>query len=62
MDLSGAASLSLVGTVDLSPIRTTFAGIPDVPLERFELSFDADRTLVARGELCRGPEPRSSPS
>ena len=58
MDLSGAASLSLVGVVDLSPIRTTFAGIPDVPLERFALTFDASRTLAARGNLCRGPEPR----
>jgi hypothetical protein len=58
MDLSGAASLTLAGSVELSPIRTTFAGIPDVPLERFALTFDANRTLAARGNLCRGPEPR----
>jgi hypothetical protein len=58
MDLSGAAALTFAGTVDLSPIRTTFAGIPDVPLERFELTFDPNRTLVVRGDLCRGPEPR----
>lgn len=58
MDVSGAASLSLVGAVDLSPIRTNFAGIPDVPLERFALTFDAGRALAARGNLCRGPEPR----
>jgi hypothetical protein len=58
MDLSGAAALTLAGTVELSPIRTTFAGIPDVPLERFELTFDRNRTLATRGDLCRGPEPR----
>ena len=58
MELSGAATLTLAGAVDISPIRATFAGIPDVPLERFELTFDPDRTLVSRGDLCRGPEPR----
>lgn len=58
MDLSGAASLSLLGAVEFSPIRTTFAGIPDVPLERFALTFEAGRTLAAHGNLCRGPQPR----
>lgn len=58
MELSGAAALTLTGAVDISPIRASFAGIPDVPLERFELTFDADRTLVSRADLCRGPEPR----
>ena len=58
MDLTGAAALSLIGAVDLSPIRATFAGIPDVPLERFELTFDPKGTLVTRGNLCRGPVPR----
>ncbi len=58
MELSGAAELTLAGVVEISPIRASFAGIPDVPLERFELTFDADRTLVSRGDLCRGPEPR----
>jgi hypothetical protein len=58
MELSGAAALTLTGSVDIGPIRTSFAGIPDVPLERFELTFDPDRTLLARSDLCRGPEPR----
>jgi hypothetical protein len=58
MELSGAAALTLSGAVDISPIRATFAGIPDVPLERFELTFDADRTLISRADLCVGPEPR----
>ncbi len=59
MDLSGAAALSLTASVEVSPaLRTTFAGIPDVPLERFELTFDAGRSLLARTDLCRGPVPR----
>jgi hypothetical protein len=59
MDLSGAASLSLTGTVEVAPaLRTTFAGIPDVPLERFQLTFDAGRALLARSDLCVGPVPR----
>jgi hypothetical protein len=58
MELSGAAALTLTGSVAIGPIRTSFAGIPDVPLERFQLTFDPDRTLLARTDLCRGPEPR----
>jgi hypothetical protein len=58
MDLSGPASLTLAGTVGLSPIRTQFSGVPDVPLERFELTFDANRSLVSRTDFCRGPQPR----
>jgi hypothetical protein len=58
--LSGTVSISLAGTVDAlhSPLRTEFAGIPDVPLERFELSFDAGRALKASKNVCRGPLPR----
>jgi hypothetical protein len=59
MDLSGAANLSLIGTVEVAPaLRTTFAGIPDVPLERFQLTFDAGRALLSRTDLCVGPVPR----
>lgn len=58
MDLSGPASLTLAGTVGLSPIRTEFTGVPDVPLERFELTFDPRRSLVSRSDFCRGPQPR----
>jgi hypothetical protein len=49
---AGAAKPTLAGAV----VRASFAGIPDVPLERFELTFDPE--LVSRGDLCRGPEPR----
>jgi hypothetical protein len=58
VDLSGVVSLSLAGTVSGNPLTTQFAGIPDVPLERFELSFDAGRALKATQDVCRGPLPR----
>ena len=58
VDLSGVVSLSLVGTVSGRRLRTQFAGIPDVPLSRFELAFDADRALRATRDVCRGPVPR----
>jgi hypothetical protein len=57
LELSGAASLALTGTVSGNPIRTEFAGIPDVPLERFELAFAPERSLVAPRDLCRGRQP-----
>jgi hypothetical protein len=60
VNLSGVVSLSLPGTVDALhfPVRTEFAGIPDVPLERFELSFDPEHALRAVKDVCRGPLPR----
>ena len=57
LDLKGAASLSLTGTVSGNPLTTQFAGIPDVPLERFQLTFDAARSLAAQKNFCRGPQP-----
>jgi hypothetical protein len=58
VDLSGVVSLSLIGTVSGKPLRTEFAGIPDVPLERFELTFDKGGALRAVTDVCRGPVPR----
>jgi hypothetical protein len=60
VDLSGVVSLSLAGTVGGNPLTTQFAGIPDVPLERFELAFDAGHALKALKDVCRGPLPRIS--
>jgi hypothetical protein len=60
VDLSGVVALSLAGTVNGNPLTTQFAGIPDVPLERFELAFDAGRALKAMKDVCRGPLPRLS--
>ncbi len=63
LELGGAASLKLFGAVVPQTdgrTRNTFAGIPDVPLERFELAFDsgASGPLVASRDLCRGARPR----
>jgi hypothetical protein len=60
VDLNGVVSLSLAGTVSGNPLTTQFAGIPDVPLQRFALSFDEGRALKALGDVCRGPLPRMS--
>jgi hypothetical protein len=58
VDLAGVVKLSLLGIVDGNPLRTEFAGLPDVPLSRFELTFDANRGLRATRDLCRGPLPQ----
>jgi hypothetical protein len=61
LELGGPATLTLAGAVEFSPvIQTVFAGIPDVPLERFELTFDAGRGLRAQADLCRGRQPMVS--
>jgi hypothetical protein len=59
VDLSGVVSLSLAGAVTLGKqLNTTFSGIPDVPLERFQLTFGAGGALLAAKDFCRGPLPR----
>lgn len=59
VDLSGVVSLSLPGIVTFVPeLRTTFAGLPDVPLRRFALTFDAGGALRAMRDVCTGPLPR----
>jgi hypothetical protein len=58
VDLSGVVSLSLTGTVYGKPLRSEFAGLPDVALSRFELTFDAGRSLRALKDFCRGPLPK----
>jgi len=59
VDLSGVVSLSLPGVVTFTPaLRTTFAGLPDVPLRRFALTFDAGGALSTTRDVCRGKLPR----
>jgi hypothetical protein len=59
VDLSGVVSLSLAGTVTPGKrLTTTFSGIPDVPLERFQLTFEEGGVLLAGRDFCRGPLPR----
>jgi hypothetical protein len=60
LQLTGAVSLPLFGNVALpgkdGVIHNTFAGIPDVPLERFDLAFTGGATmpLTIRKDLCHG--------
>ena len=61
LTLSGPVSLSLFGTVappgSDGVIRNSFGGIPDVPLERFELTFTggANAPLRLARDVCHGP-------
>lgn len=59
--LSGAATVPLFGKVDppvgtKGRIKNTFAGIPDVPLERFELTFTGgtNSPLKLKKDACHG--------
>jgi hypothetical protein len=54
--LSGPVTLPLFGTVDPSgkQVHTAFSGIPDVPLERFELTFTANGPLRLSRDVCAG--------
>ena len=56
LNLSGPVSLPLVGAIGLSNglIQNTFGGIPDVPLERFELTFDPNAPLQLARDVCHG--------
>jgi hypothetical protein len=63
--LRGPVSLRLDGANQFGAnggLTTTFAGIPDVPLARFELDFfgGAAGPLIASKDLCRGALPRIS--
>ena len=55
--------LDLAGTVEFTPkgVKSTFAGVPDVPLERFELALDGGRSgaliLPTGVDLCTDPRP-----
>jgi hypothetical protein len=57
------ARLDLAGTVEFTPkgVRSTFAGVPDVPLERFELALDGGKSgalvLPTGVDLCTDPRP-----
>jgi len=55
--LTGPVTLPLFGKVDVfnrdGLVHNTFAGIPDVPLERFELTFTRS-PLRLKGDACHG--------
>jgi hypothetical protein len=60
LDLRGPVSLKLLGTIAFTKagLRTQFAGIPDVPLSRFELRFDRRRAIRVSRNMCTGKIPR----
>ncbi|HEX2086455.1 MAG TPA: hypothetical protein VHF89_12285 [Solirubrobacteraceae bacterium] len=64
LSLRGPLSLTLRGTNAFAPGGqiTTFDGIPDVPLSRFELRFlgGGEGLLAASRDLCQGAPPRLS--
>lgn len=62
LNLTGPVSLPLFGTIPISAarIRNTFDGIPDLPLERFELVFTggASSPLRLARDACTGARQR----
>ncbi len=59
LDLRGALSLKLTGSLALEPggrAVTTFAGLPDIPISDFTLAFTPTPGFVFAGvDLCRVP-------
>ena len=62
LNLTGPVTLPLFGTVALPGadhrIRNVFAGIPDVPLGRFDLKFTSASPLQLRSDACHGARRR----
>jgi hypothetical protein len=55
LSLGGPVQLRLNGTLNLgSAITAVFDGIPDVPLSRFVLTFDAGGPVMVIGSPCTG--------
>ncbi|WP_156027733.1 hypothetical protein [Candidatus Solirubrobacter pratensis] len=64
LTLTGPVTLPLFGKV-IPPgadrrIHNVFAGIPDVPLERFDLSFTSAAPLTLQSDACHGARQRVS--
>jgi hypothetical protein len=62
LTLTGPVTLPLFGKVDAFAadhrIKNSFAGIPDVPLERFELAFNTRNPLRIKRDVCHGARQR----
>jgi hypothetical protein len=58
LDLTGPLPLQLIGKVVLDPATGSagieFAGLPDIPIADFALTFSADRLVVNNAYLCDG--------
>jgi hypothetical protein len=58
VDLKGPLPLQLRGNFVLVPgPGNVFEGLPDVPISRFALTFDADKLVVTTRDLCVPPRP-----
>jgi hypothetical protein len=57
LDLNGQLHLLLRGTLDVTQ-KTTFDGLPDIPIAHFELTFGSSPGLLLnRRDLCAGAAP-----
>ncbi len=58
VDLKGPLPLQLRGNFILVPgPGNVFEGLPDTPITRFELNFDADKLIATTRDLCQPPPP-----
>jgi ketosteroid isomerase-like protein len=58
VDLKGPLPLQLRGNFVLVPgPGNVFDGLPDTPITRFELNFDADKLIATMRDLCQPPPP-----
>jgi hypothetical protein len=58
VDLKGPLALQLRGDFILTPgPGNVFEGLPDIPISRFELRFDADKLVLTTRDLCEPPVP-----
>src|SRR5262249_2937960 len=57
LKLSGPVTLPLIGSIGFAGglIQNSFSGIPDVPLERFDLTFNTSAPLLLARNVCTGP-------
>jgi hypothetical protein len=63
LDLTGALPLQLRGNFVLSPAPgNAFEGLPDIPISRFELTFQQGRLVTVSRDLCTGALPMFSAS
>jgi hypothetical protein len=57
LDLQGPLHVPLLGNFLIAPTGNSFDGLPDIPLTRFRLDFDADHLLQTGRDLCEPPQP-----
>jgi hypothetical protein len=58
VDLKGPLALQLRGNFLLVPgPGNVFEGLPDIPISRFQLDFNADKLVLTTRDLCQPPPP-----